>query len=591
MTGFDKTLEVLLASDNLDAPQLLAHLLTRGSMDLRRRIVDRLIIETNGRCQAMLLRYFRQLGSPLDQLVLENIGRLGPGLRHAMASRLPTLQRAALDIMRQSTDTSLAYLAGEAISSGDAAVRAEALDMLWHWTLGLRDQEMAADGPAEVQLGEEYRRRRKFVQEGLQKAFSTQASVDQPRVLKAAAMLADDSTAWLWSALNVRSDIRRLRLLELLGEEIEPRMFGFVAQALERPQIGSDAAELLNRPLGAREMSHLMREFGRRVQLSDPAARLLQDVPWLDAAETTLHKLQSEPAARALALATRTGMPAPRLAALCRMVAVNHPQAEAREVAAEALAHLGEAAHQELELVARDAPSPTAGLAVAMLAQSGGATKAAAGDMVGTLLRDWDELSARRQAQAANALAPALRARPELLQHRLDARDPKLNQALQLVRRASASGSYTDELKRLALAGSDHRLQSAAVAALADCMSEGVSEVLKLALSSDDARVRANALEGLDQRDADSVVFLPFTTDANNRVKANAARALLHRQHPKGRQTLREMLKSEERDRVSALWVFSKLRPQEFSGVAGMMASQDPSALVRQKASQLLASA
>ena len=100
-----------------------------------------------------------------------------------------------------------------------------------------------------------------------------------------------------------------------------------------------------------------------------------------------------------------------------------------------------------------------------------------------------------------------------------------------------------------------------------------------------------SALEGLDQRDADAVVFLPFTNDSNNRVRANAARALLHRRHPEGRETLRKMFKSDERERVSALWVYSKLRPQEFGSVAGMMASQDPSDLVRRKASQLLASA
>lgn len=591
MDGFLRTLEVLLSSENIDAPKLLSHVLTRGAMPLRRKIVERLIDETDGRRQVMLLRHFSQLGAPLEQMLLENVGRLGPAMRFAMSSRLATLQQAALELIRQTSDMSLAYLAGEALGSGDAEVRAAGLDMLWHWTVSIRDREICCGGPADVELGTDYRRQRKFVIEGLQKAFAQPDSPHQPRVLKAAAMLADDSASWLWRALEDRNDTRRRSLMTLLQQDTEPRMYGFVVQALERLSLQNEAAELLNRPLQPQALSHLMDEIGRRESLSDEAARLLKNVPWLAAGSTAIHKLQAEPAARALALAARSGMPRSQLSALCRTVAIGHPQSEARQAATLALTHLGEAACDDLVMVARDAPSPTGGLAVAGLARIGGAAKAADGALIGSLLRDWQALEPHQRSQAAKALAPALRSRPELLRDYLVRGDKHMTQALELLRAAPASAAYAEELKHLASTNMDHRQQSAAVAALADCMSEGVSETLRLALGSEDARVRANALEGLDQRDADAVVFLPFTNDANNRVRANAARALLHRQHPAGRETLRQMFKSNERDRVSALWVFSKLRPREFSPVATMMAGQDPSRLVRSKATELLASA
>ena len=62
------------------------------------------------------------------------------------------------------------------------------------------------------------------------------------------------------------------------------------------------------------------------------------------------------------------------------------------------------------------------------------------------------------------------------------------------------------------------------------------------ALRSSDARVRANALEGLDRLKARDEVFLRFTGDPHNRVRANAALALIERDRPEGRETLRQML-------------------------------------------------
>ncbi|HOI54689.1 MAG TPA: hypothetical protein PLP01_05535, partial [Phycisphaerae bacterium] len=105
------------------------------------------------------------------------------------------------------------------------------------------------------------------------------------------------------------------------------------------------------------------------------------------------------------------------------------------------------------------------------------------------------------------------------------------------------------------------------------------------------ARVRANAVEALDRRHADADVFLPLVRDQNCRVRANAAMALLERDRPEGRQLLRDMFAAGEADRLSALWVFSRARPQGFAKTAELLTRRDPSDRVRLKAAQLLASA
>ena len=74
--------------------------------------------------------------------------------------------------------------------------------------------------------------------------------------------------------------------MTLLQQDTEPRMYGFVVQALERLSLQNEAAELLNRPLQPQALSHLMDEFGRHEGLSGEAARLLKNVPWLAAGST-----------------------------------------------------------------------------------------------------------------------------------------------------------------------------------------------------------------------------------------------------------------------------------------------------------------
>ena len=65
---------------------------------------------------------------------------------------------------------------------------------------------------ADVALDAQFSRRRKFVLEGLQRAFALGRAAEMPRVLTAAAMLAEASTGWFWCAMDGRRDARRAAL-------------------------------------------------------------------------------------------------------------------------------------------------------------------------------------------------------------------------------------------------------------------------------------------------------------------------------------------------------------------------------------------
>lgn len=594
MSGFDTTLDVLIESRNVDAPRLLGHVLTRGDMALRRRAVERLIGTKNGRSQVLLVRHFEHLGHPCERRVFESMARLGPGLRAAMSTRDPRLQRTVVEMVRDSQEHSLAYLCGEATHSSDEQVRALAVDLLWRWSVDLRREEMSLEGAAEVLAGESWRRRRSFVLEGLQKAFTVRWAVESPRVLRSAAMLADRTTGWFWGAMGLRRDARRLVLLRSLHERLDPEMFSFLVRALEREGVAAEAAELLEQTFPREQLERLLKEFQRSGPLSPAALRRLTAMPWLGAGEAALEEMPSNQVALALSLAVSSGMPRRRLAIVSRSIAVNHGEAEARRVALETLEHCAEAANEELRVVALTAPQPTAGPAILSLVRRGALEvrdEPAASRLVENLLRDWSELSPAERRELGRGLTPVLRHRPNLLRHHLIVGSRTRRVAVDLVRQAQVVDVYQEQLRTLAASDADTQLQSAALTAVAEGLGEGVSDVLQQALGSWDGRVRANVLEALDRREAGDEVFLRFTQDANPRVRANAARALIDRRREEGRAVLEQMLTGSEAERVSGLWVFSRTHPAGFARTAEMLARQDPSQRVRSKAAELLATA
>lgn len=596
MSGFDITLDVLTGSLNHDAPRVLAHVLTRGDPRLRRRTVEWLIASKNGRVQSLLVRHFRFLGTVCERLVYENVARIGPGLRAAMNTRRSELQRTVVEIVRDVEDHSLAYLAGEATASSDERVRALAVDVLWRWARDVRREEMASDGPIEVVLGDRYLQRRRFVLEGLERAFSVQAMARSPRILRSVAMLADHRASWFWSTLGLRRDARRQVLMRSLEESLDTELYGFLVRGLQHEAVASDIAVLLNRSLTRPRLALLLEEFARLGPATRTAARHLRDVPWLGAGEASLETLPANLVATAQALAVASGMPRRRLAIVCRGIAVNHAEADARRVALETLIHCGAEARDDLRMVAQSAPSPSAGLAVLHLVRRGDLALAQdrkddATRTVGNLLRDWWDLSASDRREIGRGLTPTLRDHADLLRHHLIGASRTRRAAVDLVRHGQVADVFSEQLRLLASDDSDTRIQSAALAAAAESLAGGVSDILKQGLTSWDSRVRANAIEALDRQQARDEVFLRLARDESPRVRANVAVALLDRNHAEGRDTLGRLLTGDERERVSGLWAFSKARPEGFLRTAELLARQDPSSKVRSRASALSAPA
>jgi HEAT repeat protein len=132
-------------------------------------------------------------------------------------------------------------------------------------------------------------------------------------------------------------------------------------------------------------------------------------------------------------------------------------------------------------------------------------------------------------------------------------------------------------------------VRSAAVLALGQVPNPTSRRILRQAMSDTDGRVAANAVEAADaggQLDAEAL--LPKLTSADNRVRANAVRALLKLGVREAAEALVRMLQhSDPRQRASGLWLVEKMGLGILAGRLGRMAIADVDLQVRTRAADV----
>ena len=115
--------------------------------------------------------------------------------------------------------------------------------------------------------------------------------------------------------------------------------------------------------------------------------------------------------------------------------------------------------------------------------------------------------------------------------------------------------------------------------------------MLRAALSDQDQRVQANAIEAIDVvGGTDEIGLLRPKLDAdNNRVRANAVHVLLKRRVREAATALLEMLNHPNRGfRLSAVWLARQMRLRTLLPRIEAMAQTDPDPQVRRRAEEAI---
>jgi hypothetical protein len=171
--------------------------------------------------------------------------------------------------------------------------------------------------------------------------------------------------------------------------------------------------------------------------------------------------------------------------------------------------------------------------------------------------------------------------------------------ALQMVADLGCAREMAGTLIRLC-ADASPRVRSKAVALLGQVPAASLDALVERLLNDPDARVRANAVEVLEDRqagrEAAGATFVPTLVQrartGSNRERANAIRALHRLRMDDVADALQQMLADARPEhRVSALWAVRETGLWNLAGRVGQIAKSDPDGHVRQYAVGVLRTA
>lgn len=534
-------------------------------------------------------------------------GTLSGSIRDLMHAPTAAPKLAALELIRESNDASLAYLTAEGLGADDGSVRTRAGEVLVE--LVRRHLETRPE-PEDDDAERVYLARRIQLTEALNQAVRTWELHFRADVLAAALWMYAETEPVVRSRLEGPRSHLVHATRQILAGPPDPRLSVFTWCALELDSVREAAARRLEQADDAGVLAGLIEASWL---LADPnverGCAKVRATRWIRTdvrrlADCDPHHVEriasvisrsGIPTAHKLEVFGRwleTGSPAVRRAALWAVVRQDGEGSDALLLSAVRGPDPALAAIAEKELRRRnpDRVIPAASSARPPV-RSEPATSAIPGDERGgkveaprseaVLQPESDHAGGSSSPADVVTTCRALLNSPRALDR---------VRGLHAVRERGIEAGFSDAILRL-IHDPDGIVRATAAASLAGVDRGIAAGALRSALSDAEPRVRANAIEALE-RTADERItawIAPMLKAVEPRVRANAIKALLARQHAPAGDALLHMLEDSSRAaRISALWVVQRLGLRSCALVVGRMGREDPDAHVRRRANRCL---
>jgi len=203
----------------------------------------------------------------------------------------------------------------------------------------------------------------------------------------------------------------------------------------------------------------------------------------------------------------------------------------------------------------------------------------------------FDQLDKPTRKQAGKAMLKLLPDAISQLKRRLTAGAPEQKiKAMQIAQELEIAENLREQLVALCSDGNP-RIRSKAVALAGEISAVPAETIVERIVSDPDARVRANAIEVIEQRPEAKVVpvLAQRARSNNNRERANAIKVLLRMRVGAASVQLLHMLRDPRPDhRVSALWALRQSGWWHLLNEVGRLAKQDENLRVRRFALGIL---
>lgn len=580
-----------------------------------------------------LVESFHQLDGPARQRVLDDGQRIFRVLREAFGSREERVRLNVLEIIRDARLYRACYLLETALLDRHPRVRelaAETLHALADALLTIdagpapgaaapQTQPLAAAAPTgweqqRLLMGDLASRRedRRQLALALAMGVTSFATHLQPRVIEAAMWLIDDVGQRFWTAITGSSSRGLRTAIGVLEDFQNPRLVPFAMEAIAR----SDIRPHVLRILASRSDPDFLAEWLRQGwRLVEPRlARCMTAVKELacveDRAAALLH-LPSDAERHVSRWIRLTGLP-DETRTLVMKELYRRGGSELRRSAISALTEChDERSLRLLRVVGSERElecSPIARLELARRLPdhfppgdvipdlpTGSAPRtprqASPAMTLEQYWNDYDDLTQEERLRlGALVIARAPRAWALLNRHLTNPDAQYRVRALRIITTLGLSTSFAEQIYPLSY-DPHPEVRSTAVAALGQLPNPTSRRIVQRALIDPDQRVQANAVEAAEEGGHVAAdLLLPKLASNDNRVRANAVKALLRLGVREAAETLLRMLQDpDRRQRVSALWLIEKMGLFTLASRVIAMAAADQDADVRARASTIRA--
>lgn len=528
---------------------------------------------------------------------------LSAGARICIAHERFEARRAAIDLIRSSRSSKLAYLLAEALRSPCRNTVERAAQSLGEIVEHL-DREQPEIASAR---GAQARSPRLYLAAAVKSALASWPLHLRPEVISAAAQMADLLEKDIIAIANTSRSRVSHAFANALAGATDPRLAGYCLRMLRCEPLRAAAAQYLAESRDAALGAALLREAW--LLADDEVRRSCARVRGFGTLSNEGEIITAASAGQARAavrlLVAGGGRSRTKLEVL-RAVALSTNAAAARaatwaiiedpsEEATETLRSLG--ARRDIPLgpiVAVELRRRGKGSTPSRPAAEGSAAPAAADSSPSAFDPYWeafDTLPPDSRVSIGRTVAEGVPEFLDLLRVKATAGHPSDRlRALRIVQTLDLADAFVDEI-HAAACDPDNILRSLAMTLLGAVNSGASRRLLHAALGDRDERVQANAIEAIERigGSAEATRMLGMLDSPASRVRANAVKALINLGMREGARRLIAMLGSATAsDRQSALWVVERMRLQHLVGRIEQMVAKDPDERVRTRARRLL---
>ena len=614
-------LDILNSEDSPAADHALLAALPGAETPKAQTIVESLLARNQKPGLRGLVVAFHEFNDSIQRLLIGDMDKLFGVLREVSQSRGEQARVNVLELIRRGCAYRAAYLADVALHDRSARVREAAAETIHALadqllrTSAIPEEDLAELVPEEIRLRmadleahvEDRRQVVSAIESGLQ-SFNLHL---HPAVVEAAMWFVDDLGARFWSIVSVPGSRPAHAAIGAIGGFNNPRLVPFCITALSYGEFRPHVARGLATCTDPAFLSEWLRESWRIAQPKTARSMAaLKDFEFLKDRAAELLQCTGAQIRHLPGWISATGVSAVQKSALLKDLYRRGERSVRRAAAAAAVGWQHDEGTALLRRIAQDSGSEDSRIALYELARrrpleypldsltstpdaGPGLTAERRAAATLTFDRYWaafDRLAEKdRRSLGEQLMAKDHSARAKLSRRLAESEPAGRIRALHIITLLGISEQFTEQLYQLSR--DDHpEVRGTAVKALGQVPGVTSKRILRDALSDQDSRVQANAVEGVEASGDKSAAddLLPKLTSKDNRVRANAVKALLKLGVREAAETLLRMLDDANRaQRISALWLIDRMGLFSLAKRVVAVARGDSDPQVRERAGSL----